>query len=172
MLYFTLVYLTYSSKNKLRYFYPALKFWAWFLDLSLSAPLSLWHIAHIHISISICTSRHTCTFLSGSTHRPCEAQEVSHFLFIMPLLLPACWFQSMGIDLIPLFPLCNTLPGIPACKTISQECPTFSESLLSFVAFSHAIPSCFKAHRQTWGSIGLTKRRKYIFHCLRGNHPA
>lgn len=117
----------------------------------------------IHIHISICTHQHTCTFSSISKHRPSGAHKLSQGLVIMHPLLLACWLLSLGIDSMPLFPFCDTLPGIPVCKTISKECPSFSEGLLLFATF-HAIPRLLRGPRPDLREYWfVVEKQKYIF---------
>lgn len=75
-----------------------------------------------HISISTCTSRRTCTFFSTSrlqTQTLWGRQSRPGSAAIMPPLLVACRLQSLRMDSLLPFPLCDTHPGIPACKPIS-----------------------------------------------------
>lgn len=89
-----------------------------FFFLFPSPPRSPWHIpSHLHLHLHFSTHLHLSCL--PPKRGPYGADKVSQGLAIMPPLLPACWLQSLGIDSVPPFPLCDTPPGIPACKTIS-----------------------------------------------------
>lgn len=116
---------------------------------------------------------HVHEFPATSTLRPYGTQEVGHSVLIMALLLPICWPQSMGIGLISTVWLCDTTPGKPTCKTISQECPAFSEGLLLLAPpFMPVAPASRPVATPEGVLVCCTKKEKYIFLCVYGNSTA
>lgn len=107
------------------------------------------------------------------TQRGSGAPEVGPFRSTMALLLPICWPQSLGIGLILMSALCDRLPAIPACKTIPQECPAFSEGPLLLAPFLMPFPPASRLTATPEGVLACcTKTEKYILLCVDGNSAA
>lgn len=72
-----------------------------------------------------------------------------------------------------MFLLCDSLPGIPACKTIPQACPSFSEGLLLLAPLFMPFPPAARLRATPEGVLACwTKKEKYIFLCADGNSTA
>lgn len=73
-----------------------------------------------------------------------------------------------------MFLLCDSLPGIPACKTIPQACPSFSEGLLLLAPLFMPFPPAARLRATPEGVLACWTKKGKIhfslcrreFHCL------